>query len=299
MRILVSLFVSLLIFQVVFGQTREDWLNQADFLNPIQVTINVTQTSTYGFQVSPSSLEFDSGSAYQLTIVAKVGTNDSFVWRSSLFDAIALRCVTTKEAVYYAPKLTGIGTTSAQYTEKSVVVEFVPVIGGEYDLVGTIPGFEAETTTILPVTIKASGKETLVVEEMVNYPSSILNDPRRNSSSYVWKTATSIETNVEENPLFPTSYKYQFYPTNFSLIILEPYIFTVNKIAGLNPHAVASDLLFPYSLWRMAQDTNAQVYFPYLQEVLLPKIEGSLDNSSVSLYLIPLVNGLGFLLLLF
>ncbi|MBI4409655.1 MAG: hypothetical protein HY561_08110 [Gemmatimonadetes bacterium] len=243
--------------------TVTDWLASVNWDQKTVVTLTMVESPTGALSFSPNRLTFEAGKPYVLRILnGSPNVLKHYVSPTGLgnfYQAIATRKIETSQAEYKAPYFSEVELMVGGALD----LYFVPVLPGTYDIVCTIPGHkEAGMTAQFVITGGEDNK--LDLEIATDFDATLLSDGRRSSSHTVWQTRVDLTISVQETPTFT------FVPKDLTLLQGTGYRIRLESAAGnVEKHYWTAAEFFKTTVWRKAEDTQAEIKAPYLKAVEL------------------------------
>ncbi|MFQ5650017.1 MAG: plastocyanin/azurin family copper-binding protein [bacterium] len=257
-----------------------EWVANVNWDKKMEVVVNMIETGDH-LSFRPNNLSFESGQPYVLRIINPPGNSSKHYFATDaapdFFKAIATRKIQTADAEYKAPYFKAVELLIGGTLE----IYFVPVVGGTYDFLCTIPG-HAEAGMTGEITITAGIGYELDLEVEQNFDMALTTDPRTSGSHAVWSTVAAPVVQMVENADGSLAYN----PTDLNLSKDGGYkIHIVNPAENTSKHYYTASEFYKTVVTRKAEDSNAEIKFPYLRAVEL------LIGGTTELFVVPTVSG--------
>ncbi len=258
--------------------TSSDWVGFVNWDQKTVIDVNMVESGS-ALSYSPNELTLEAGRPYVLRI-NNPSTNSSKHYFSpegtSFYQAIATRKMETVDAEYKAPYFDAVELIIGG----SVEVYFIPVVGGEYDIICTIPGHKDLGMTATAKIVGGSGYQ-LDLEVATDFNVALMSDPRKSGSHAVWTGAVDVAVAMSENAGFTAL---GFVPPDLALTKDVAYKLQVSDPAGYtSKHYYTAVEFYKTVVLRKAEDSQAEIKAPYLKAVEL-QIGGS-----TTMFIVPTV----------
>ncbi|MFQ5703202.1 MAG: plastocyanin/azurin family copper-binding protein [Gemmatimonadales bacterium] len=255
-----------------------DWVGFVDWNEKTVIDVNMVESGS-SLSYAPNELTFEAGRPYVLRI-NNPSTNSSKHYFSpegtSFYQAIATRKIETADAEYKAPYFDAVELQIGG----SLEIYFVPVVGGEYDIICTIPGHKALGMTATAKIVGGSGYQ-LDLEVAPDFDATLMSDPRRSGSHAVWTGAVDVAVNMFESASFD---QLGFVPPDLALTKDVGYKLQVaNPTGHTSKHYYTAAEFYKTVVLRKAEDSQAEIKAPYLKAIEL------LIGGSTTMFVVPTV----------
>jgi uncharacterized cupredoxin-like copper-binding protein len=259
-----------------------DWVSNADWDARTTIAVDMVEQSASDFHFSPENITLEAGKPYVLKFTNS-STNDAKHYFSTpdgepdFFKSIATRKVQTPDAEYKAPYFTAVELLIGGELE----IYFIPVLGGTYNFLCTIPGHE-ELGMVGTITVVEGAGHELDLEVATDFDVSLMSDPRTSGSNAVWTNATDVSVQMTEL----ANDALTFDPEELNLTKDSGYkIELINVSTNAEKHYYTAEAFYKTTVTRKAEDSNAEIKVPYFKAVEL------LIGGSTTLFMVPTVIG--------
>lgn len=286
----------------------------------IKRTVRFKETSATVFSMEvfdgngvPSTLSFEAGRPVTLTIVNPGDTSSKGKHNFTtpqFYRAVAWRNAANDGVEYRAPNFDAIHVRRLTGTDRSMVLNFVPIVQGTYTgycntgvpngsdyaaiVAGTVvPDLNATAGHAglgMKTSLEVTGALGVTLDQQVDPTRNPLldADPRRRATDPVWATAVRNET-YRASPIQMIEYtieEFAIAPANINLLNgIGSVLRVVTPISNLFSHRLSSEGLFISSVLREAQDERGEVEASYLNAAQIR------PGSFVELFVVPTVDG--------
>lgn len=259
-----------------------EWVSSVDWSTAQTITLSFTE-NPYGISTS-APLVFTAGKPYILKIVNPVGNKEKHYFAAdgatNFFTAIATRKVQTPDAEYKAPYFEAfemlVPTTNARVLE----MFFVPVKGGKYHILCTLPGHAAGGMHT-DIEIKGGSGLELDLEVDPAFKTELAKDPRKSGSHAAWSTRIDKALTIQETPA------YAFNPGTLDLQQNQAYKIKLSQQPGnKEKHYYTAESFYKTVVTRKLQDSHAEIKPYYLKAIEL--MEG---NTFAEMFVVPTATG--------
>ncbi len=255
--------------------------------SPTHTITLVESGGAYSFQTT-AALTFQQGQPYIVRITNTDPNGKHYFTAPDFYRAVAWRKAQTRHAEYKAPYFDAFELL----IDGQIDLYFVPVRPGKYAALCTI-GNHNESGMHIDLTITGDMDVAVDHELEPSWDPELGLDWRRGSSNgSIWKDASGNALHTDVGPIVMIENgdgTYDFEGVPFTLTAGQPYKIRIeNPSANASKHYFTATGLYATSVWRKAQDGDAEIKAPYLRAVEL--VTGNTDRFT-ELYIVPTVAG--------
>ena len=258
--------------------TASDWVSSVDWATATVVQLDMVEGGGSAYSFSPSNMTFEAGRPYIMRITNPASNQEKHYFATEglgdFYKVIATRKIQTADAEYKAPHFEAVELLIGG----SLEIYFVPVLGGTYDFLCTIPG-HAPGGMVGQITITGGEGNVLDLEIASDFNMGLTQDARKSGGHSVWESAVETEVVIWEEP-------YSFRPPDLALQKDVGYKLTLSNPAGArSKHYYTASDFYRTVVVRKSEDSQAEIKPLYFKAVEL------LIGGSTELFIVPTAAG--------